>query len=61
MNLISGISVSLEYSPFSVVASVYLDNGDTVIKIEQAEADTAANAISAVMSKLTNRILEVVK
>ena len=61
MNLISGISVSLEYYPSCVMASVYLDDGDTVIKIEQAEADTAANAISAVMSKLTNRILEVVK
>ena len=61
MNLISGISVSLEYYTDSVVASVYLDDGNTVIKIENAEADTAANAISDVMVQLTDRILEVVK
>ena len=61
MNLISGISVSLEYFPYSVVASVYLDDGNTVIKIESAEADTAVNAISDVMAQLTDRILEVVK
>jgi len=61
MNLISGISVSLEYYTNSVVASVYLDDGNTVIKIESAEADTAANAISDVMVQLTDRILEVVK
>lgn len=61
MNLISGISVSLDYYTNSVVASVYLDDGNTVIKIENAEADTAANAISDVMAQLTARILEVVK